>query len=223
MPRPFGFKHSEETKRKIKETNIKYFKEHPRILSEETKRKIGDSVKRYRKKHPVPEKTRKKLSEIKKGKTPNWKNGHPLKGKHHSEETRRKISEANKGMPNNHIESCTCYVCKAKRGEAIVWNKGLTRETDERVRRYADAKIDWDFYNKYGTIKKLYPYSDIFTEKFKKAIIKLYGNKCVITGMSNEEHKIKHGRSLAIHHWTYDKDETNPFYFVPISMEIHGN
>jgi len=45
--------------------------------------------------------------------------------------------------------------------------------------------------------------------------------KCVVTGMTNEEHKGKYGRALNVHHWTYDKDVTNPFYFVTVTCGIN--
>jgi very-short-patch-repair endonuclease len=58
------------------------------------------------------EEIKRKNSESKIGKS----NGR--EGLHHSEETKRKISESKKGI--------------------IVWNKGLTKETDERVKMYVE-------------------------------------------------------------------------------------
>jgi len=73
-----GFKHTEETRRK---------------MSESKKGKgLGKDNPMFGK-HPSEE-TRRKMSEVHKGKTP-W-----IKGKHHSEESRRKISEATKGKKN---------------------------------------------------------------------------------------------------------------------------
>ena len=83
-----GYKHSDESKRKISEA--KKGKKH----SEETKRKLSEANKgeknpRYGK-YPTLE-TRKKLSEANKGKN------HPNYGKHLPKETRCKISESHKG------------------------------------------------------------------------------------------------------------------------------
>ena len=76
-----GFKHSEESRKKMSESTKG--KNHPmygKTLSEEHKKKISESLKGK----TLSAKTRKKMSEAQKGKT-------------FSEETRKKISEANKG------------------------------------------------------------------------------------------------------------------------------
>lgn len=71
-----GYKHSEETKRKISESrmgikNWNYGKKH----SEETKRKIGEAHK-GKKRPPYSEEWKRKISETtKKEKNPNWKGG----------------------------------------------------------------------------------------------------------------------------------------------------
>ena len=83
------------------------------------------------------------------------------------------------------------------------------------------VNTDWDFYNDYGTTRSKYPYGKGWTRKFKEQIRKRDDYKCVITGMTNEEHKAKYGRCLTVHHWNYDKDETNPFYFVTVTCGIN--
>ncbi len=108
MPKK-GFKHTEETKRKIseagkgrtpsKETRMKLSeakKGKPRpdligkIKSEETRRKISEGNKGK----PKSEEHRRKLSEAAKGRPG------PNKGKKMSEESKMKISKANKGRPS---------------------------------------------------------------------------------------------------------------------------
>lgn len=79
------------------------------------------------KNHPMfgkhhSEESIKKMSESKKGKMIGEKN--PFWGKTHSKETRRKISEAHKGKPSP---------MKGKKTGKPAWNKGLFKETDERV------------------------------------------------------------------------------------------
>ena len=103
----------------------------------------------------------------------------------------------------------------------LPWNKGLTKETDERVKKMADSITDWNFYYTNGCKRQFYPYDNSFTEKFRTKIRNLYDNKCVVTGITNEEHKKLFNCSLDVHHWMYDKDETNPFYFVPVAHGIH--
>ena len=87
-----GYKHTEESKRKISEAlkgenNPNYGK----TLSEETRKKISEAKKG--KNHPMYGKThseeaRKKMSESQKGEN------NPMYGKKHSKEARKKISEA---------------------------------------------------------------------------------------------------------------------------------
>ena len=90
-----GFKHSEETRKKMSEAQKG--KNHPmygKTLSEEHKKKISESLKGK----TLSAKTRKKMSEAQKGKTfseeTRKKISKSLKGKTLSEETRKKISKS---------------------------------------------------------------------------------------------------------------------------------
>ena len=140
------------------------------------------------------EETLKVLSLANKGQVP-WNKGRPgYKNGPHTEKTKQKMSIAKMG----HI---------------------VTEGTREKLRI---INIDWDFYNEHGCLKHNYPYNDCFTEHFKDMVRARDGNKCVVTGMTNEEHKGKYGRALNVHHWTYDKDETNPFYFVTVTCGINA-
>lgn len=111
-----GYKHSEETRRKISEAQKgKKLSEETRrkvsegnkgkYVSEETKRKISEAKKG---KH-LTEETKRKLSEVRKGKTP-WN-----KGKHPSEETRKKLSEVHKGK--HHSEEAKSKMSELKKGK----------------------------------------------------------------------------------------------------------
>jgi group I intron endonuclease len=104
IPWMSGRKHTEETRRKIKEAvnrNRKEISDETRLKlsksskgrkhSDETKRKISE----YRKGKKLSEETRKKISESNKDLLKGDK--HFNYGKHLSEETRKKISESNKG------------------------------------------------------------------------------------------------------------------------------
>lgn len=86
-----GFKHTEETKRKISES------EKGKYVSMETRRKLSEAHKG----HSPSQKTRQKLSEANKGKTHTEEAKRKIRkanlGKHLSEETRKKMSEAKKG------------------------------------------------------------------------------------------------------------------------------
>ena len=91
----FGYKHSEETRRKISEANK------GKTLSEEARRKISEANKGK----PLSEEHRRKIGEARKGKKHSEESRRKMseaqKGKKHSEETRRKISEAQIGCKNH--------------------------------------------------------------------------------------------------------------------------
>ena len=132
-------------------------------------------------------------------------------------EVRKKIS---KGLENRPV---TKHHREAQSKAMKAWYRDP--ENKEQLKKmyahHSRATRDWDFYNIHGCTKTNYPYNDCFTDKFKEEIRKRDNNKCVITGMSNEEHKKKYGHSLHVHHWMYNKDETNPFYFVPVTNSIN--
>jgi GIY-YIG catalytic domain/NUMOD3 motif len=79
---------------------------------------------------PCEEETKKKISKNRKGKTAG--KNHPMYGKHQTEEAKQKISKSKIGVPMH--EKTKEALKKANTG-SIPWNKGLTKETDERVRK----------------------------------------------------------------------------------------
>ena len=107
-----GYKHTEETRRKVSEglkgnTNLVGHKP-----TEETRRKLSEALKGK----PLSEETRRKMSEGLKGNT-------NFVGHKHTEETRRKMSEAKKGKPLSEEH-------KRKIGEASkrCWAERLSNE-----------------------------------------------------------------------------------------------
>ena len=90
-----GFKHSEETRKKLSEA--RKGKHH----TEETKKKMSEAQKGK----PKSEETKKKLSEAN-------------KGKHHSEEAKKKMSESRKGKDNHRIGKHHSEETKAKMSES---------------------------------------------------------------------------------------------------------
>ena len=72
------------------------------------------------------EEYKKKMSKDRKGKN------NPMYGRKLSEETKKKLSDSKKGKKN------PMYGTEP-------WNKGLTKETDERVRKYRSAAAKNNF------------------------------------------------------------------------------
>jgi len=254
MSRHKGFKHSEETKRKISESHKGIFlsEEHRKKLSEshkgntnkrgkhiskEAKRKIGENSKEMWKRpgfkermskkfseilkgHPTSKETKRKISEAQKGKKGHWY------GTHLSDETKRKISENAKTNPN--------FGMKGK--HLVAWNKGLTKETDERVRRYggkqkgiifseerrkkmSEAKegLTGEKSNHWLGGISFDPYTPDFNGNFKRKIRKRDNYKCMICGKPQKELK----RQLDVHHIDYNKLNSFPQNCVSLCISCH--
>ena len=98
-----GFKCSDETRKKISESNkgIRHF---GRLVSEETRMKIRLSRKGKKMIPEQVEKMKKAITGLKRTEETKIKmrlsNSRHMKGKHHSEEAKKKISEANSGEKN---------------------------------------------------------------------------------------------------------------------------
>lgn len=201
-------------------------------LKEETKIKISESLQgnvpwNKGKTDVYSKKALEKMSLSHKGKT-TWNKGIPMKDKQ-----KKKISIAKTGVKRetfteetrqklriNAIKQFKNGMPEGTRRKISGSNKGKVRSEEAKI-NISNAQIDWDFYNKHGCFKQYYPYNNCFTKEFKDMIRARDGNKCVVTGMTSEEHKAKYGVSLFVHHWTYDKDVTNPFYFVTVTRAIN--
>lgn len=96
--------------------------------------------------HVVTEETRRKISKAKKGKKHSEetkeklrKNHKGMKGKHHSEESKEKNRQAHLGKKRSKESILKGLETRKKNGTyGKSWNKGLTKETDERVARSAE-------------------------------------------------------------------------------------
>ena len=149
----YGKHHSEEHRRKISEANKgkKISEEHKKKLrlanigkkpSEETRRKIGLANIGKKRSEAVKRKMR--------GRTPWNKNKTGI----YSEETRRRMSEKlkgrkvwNKNKTGIYSEETRRRMSEAHKGQKA-WSRGLTKETDGRVRKISEARIGMKFSEK---------------------------------------------------------------------------
>ena len=128
--------HSEETKRKISESNK------GRVVSSETREKI--KLANLGKKRT--EETKRKIGLVTKGKKnpkhSEWmkKNG-PMIGKHHSEETKRKMSKAKLGnqawLGRKHLESTKE---KLRGKNSVNWKGGISKDKAHYKRKRRNLK-----------------------------------------------------------------------------------
>lgn len=125
-----GMHHSEDTRRKISESE-KGKKNHNygKNLSEETKRKISKAMKGKK----MSEDSRKKLSESRKGMVISSETCRKIseshKGKHHSEDSKIKMSESHKGKKYTRYSKHLSEEHRRKLSESqkgrVPWNKGI--------------------------------------------------------------------------------------------------
>ncbi len=118
----YGKKHSEETKRKIRES-LK-----GRVFTEETRQKMRESA---RNRPPISEETRKKLSVISKargGPVIRFQNGHLPWTTGLTKETDERVAKLARSIKKTYEEG--------RKG----WNEGLTKDTDPRLRRISESK-----------------------------------------------------------------------------------
>ena len=104
-----------------------------------------------------------------------------------------------------------------------LWHK--TKEGMEQTKKFAEEArkrtLDVDFLKNHGTTKTNFPYNIKFDSKLKKKVKEQWGNKCVVTGITNEEHKQLYGRGLHIHHWNYDKSTDDDYWMLPVDLTIN--
>lgn len=221
----FGVTPSEKTKKKMslshmghvatKETREKMSLFHMgRVATKETRKKISEGQlgeKNHNYGKHLTKKIKQKISEANSGKVM-------------SDEARKKMSEGHMGLPSYWKDKHFTKAHRKKISDMMLgernhnYGKHLTEATKCKI---SLSHRDTDFYNEYGCLKSNYPYNDCFTNEFKNIVRSRDGNRCVVTGMTNEEHKTKYGRSLCVHHWTYDKNVTDPFYFVTVTCGIN--
>jgi len=95
------------------------------------------------------------------------------------------------------------------------------RHLKEKGRKISLTNTDWDFYREYGMTRNSYPYSIIFNTETKQSVRNQWNNRCVVTGITNEEHKLLYGKSLVVHHWNDDKKSNDTYWMVPVCIPVN--
>jgi hypothetical protein len=199
--------------------------------SMDTRKKISDSnykngtysknSKRFKENHPLwnPKSVEKLVKS-------NWENGN-------YDRIRLRTIERNEvyGNPMSNPETIKKRMdtCRKNNSYLLVsiklkeWKH--TDEGIEHTKHFVDRSrlkcMDWDFYNRYGIKKSQYPYNPYFDNKLKQKVFEKWYNRCVITGMTNEEHIKLYGQSLHVHHWNYDKSTQDVYWLIPVCMPIN--
>ena len=197
-----------ETKRKIGLANK------GKKRTEETKQKIRISMIKNRKEHPeIIEEIRKKLQ-----------------GRIFSEEHKKKISLSKIGNlsrtgQKNSIETRR-KISKSNIGKHIGWSKGLTKETDERVKSMS-IKLSNKGNPMYGKLGNLAPgwkgglsfepYGIEFNKKIKEQIRRRDNFICQKCKKAEQELK----RKLSIHHIDYNKKNNCPLNLISLCSICH--
>lgn len=119
-------------------------------------------------------------------------------------------------------------------GEKIAWNKNLTKETDERVRRIGNAQKTRErsleerkrvsitkqgiTESEWTGFKSLENYDNKFIERFRRAIRKRDNYVCMLCGVHSEKLK----QALDIHHCDYNKKLTIPQNCISLCRNCHA-
>lgn len=198
-------KDSEEYKaitKKISESVSKYQLENPRIVSEETKKKLSDSTKAIM---ADPEKKLAYLTKMTETKRRQSESGY-LSERHYSNtKTEEEVKEIYGRIGFN------ASVTKQKlfrEGLLTIWNKGLTKETDERVLKYSGEN------NGGWNPNKLKEYPPIFRNKeFRKYLLERQNGKCIVTEETED---------LCLHHIDWNKMNCDEYNLIYVTRATHA-
>lgn len=207
-----GKKQTEETKIKKSKFMIEYWKTHEnpskgmpshykgKHHTEDSKKKISDSMKGKSYEERFGEEKSKLIKEMRRQQMIK-----DCPSKHL--EVRKKISYANKNrIVSNETRKKMSHRMKIN-------NPSKRPEVNEKK---SISLTDWEFYNKHGTFKSLYPYPKEFKKKLKNYIANRDNYICQLCN------SIENGHKFSIHHIDYDKDNVSSENLVLLCKICHG-
>jgi|SRR6185312_3357409 len=93
-------------------------------------------------------------------------------------------------------------------GELVTWNKGITRFDDDRVKKWAGEN-----HYRFNPQNKMHAYDDkFFNKKYRKYLLNRQGNKCFISGKTND---------LILHHIDENKSNSNETNLIYLNRSVH--
>lgn len=210
---------SEEHKRKISESS------RGRRLTDEHKQNISRAMKGNPKivGKEMSDETRRKIGEASKENI--RKNGHPMEGRHHTEETRLRLSDRFRGENNpnfgrEHTKEEKGRISQRAKGHKRCVGRHMSEETHMRISMSLKGKMRGEKCPNWKGGVSFEPYCPKFNKEFKERVREFFGRKCVVCGKSEEENKIR----LSVHHVNYNKmtccDDTKPL-FVALCVSCH--
>jgi hypothetical protein len=162
-----------------------------------------------------------------------WNKG--MKGGY-SEDYRAKLSESHKGLKkSNEVKLKISKLLKKAHADGRhnggfkngnkTWNKGLTKENDERVKEYGrkislikKGNFKGENNPNWRGGKSSEEYTKKFNKELKEMIRNKYGRKCLECGYSESEL----GYKLPIHHIDYDKKNNDENNLIPLCRLCHA-
>lgn len=103
-----------------------------------------------------------------------------------------------------------------KEGKIKIWNKGLTKETNQSIKKISKERLG-DGNPMWLGGKSFEPYGIDFNNKLKRTIRKRDNQICMLCGIHREKLK----KTLSVHHINYDKKCNLPQNLISLCKKCH--
>lgn len=190
-----------EITNKISKSTINYQKEHPQVASEQKRKKCSDNLKKAMS-DPIQKKQR--IDKMRETKRRQSKEG-ILQERHWSKvKSQEEVEEIGRRIG---YKSSITKRTKFKDGLIETWNKGLTKEDDERI-----AQSSYENHYRY-TLNRILKYPKKFHDKeYRKFLLERQNGVCLIKKTNNK---------LCLHHVDCDKNNCRPENLIYIERSTH--